>query len=103
MMTPLVAAERIAELKEKLEGAKSFLQDTSSRREKEKERLQRQVEVSEKIFEGLCGRAKKEVEDIEKRLKAEVRSFTLMRNCRVSRITKIDRERSRQLETMVRC
>jgi hypothetical protein len=64
--------ERIAELKEKLQAAKSFIQDTSARHEREKQLLQHEIEENEKFFEGMCARAKTDIEDIERQLKAEV-------------------------------
>jgi hypothetical protein len=75
----VLATAKIAELKEKLEAACSFLQDTTARRESERQRLQRQIEVSDKLFEGLCRRAQTDVENIETELKAEVRSFDFVR------------------------
>jgi multidrug resistance efflux pump len=71
-----IAAERVADLHNALEAARSSLQQTLARGESEKSRLQRELQESQRFFKELCAKSKTEIEDIEKQLKAEVRCFT---------------------------
>ncbi len=70
-LTMIIAPDRVADLQKKLEIARCSL----ARSESEQLRLQQEFQETQRFWMGLCASTRREIEELESQLKAEVRSF----------------------------